>query len=91
MLLFFSDPGLLLLLLRHQLAIEHAKVDAVRLFGQFSRFLYVVQQSDVCAALHVLDRRPVRRVVNQLVERLLYIIVLELLTLIRVVRDVLAT
>ena len=42
MLLFFSDCGLHLLLLRRQLAIEHAKVDAVRLFGQFPRFFHIV-------------------------------------------------
>ena len=61
----------------------------MRLFGQFPCFLHVVQQFDICAPRHVLDRLPVRRVVHQLVERTLHIVVLELLTLHRVVCDVL--
>ena len=88
MLLFFSDRGLHFFLLRNQLTIKHAKVDAVRLFGQFPRILHVAQQSDVCAPRHVHNRLPVRRVVHQLVERLLHIVACELLTLLRVVRDV---
>ena len=88
MLLFFSDRGLHLLLLRRQLAIEHAKVDAVRFSGPFPRLFHVVQQSDVCAPRHVLDRLPVRRVVHQFGERLPHIVVLELLTLLRVVPGV---
>ena len=60
----------------------------MRFFGQFPRFLHVVQQSDVCASRHVLNRVSVRRVVHQLVERFYYIVVLELLLLLCVVFDI---
>ena len=70
------------------MAIEHSEIYAVRLFGQFTCLLHVVQKSDVGSPLYVFDRLLVRRVVHQLVERLLYIVMLELLSLLRVVRNV---
>ena len=82
----FFGRGLYLMLRR--MAIEHTEVDAVRLLGQFPRLLDVVQQSDVGAPRYVLDRFLVRRVIQQLVERLLHIVMLELFSLFRVVRDV---
>ena len=84
--LLLFGRGLYLLLRR--MAIEHPEVDAVRLLGQFPRLLHVVQHSDVGAPRYVLDRFPVRRVVRQLVERLLHIVMIELFLLFRVVRDV---
>ena len=86
--LFLCGRGLYLLLRRRHIAIEQPEVDAVRLLGQFPRLLHVVQQSDVGAARYVLNRLSVRRVVHHLVERLLHIVMLELLSLLRVVRDV---
>ena len=77
-----------LLVRRRHMAIEHPEVDAVRLLSQFPRLLHVVQQSDIGAPRYVFDRLPVRRVVHQLVERLLHIVMLELFLLRRVVRDI---
>ena len=70
------------------MAIEHPEFDEVRLLGQFPRLLHVVQQSDIGAPRNVLDRLSVRRVVHQLVERLLHIVMFKQLSLLRVVRDV---
>ena len=69
------------------MAIEHSKFNAVLYFGQFPRLLYFVQQSLVGAPRYVLDRLPVRCVVSQLGERFYHIVMLELLLLLRVVRD----
>ena len=60
----------------------------MRLLGLFPRLLHLVQHSDVGAPRYVLDRLPVRRVVHQVVERLCNIVMLELLSLLSVVRNV---
>ena len=70
------------------MSINQLKVDSVRLLGQFPRLFHIVQQSDVGAPSYVLDRFSVRRVVHQLVERFLHIVMLELILLLRVGRDV---
>ena len=79
-----------LLVRRCHISIEHSEVDAVLLLGQFPRLPHIVQQSDVGAPRYVLDCLLIRRVVHQLVERFLHIVMLELLPLLRVVRDVLS-
>ena len=86
--LFHCGRSFHLLLRRLHMTLEHLEVDEVRLFGQFPRLLHVVQQSYVGAPRYFLDRLPVRRVVYHLVERLFHIVILELLSLFRVVRDV---
>ena len=68
--------------------IEHLEVDAVRLLGQFSRILHVVHQLDVGAPRYVLNSLSLRRVLYLLVERFLYIVMLELLSLLCFVCDV---
>ena len=77
-----------LLLRRRHLAIEYLEFDAVGLFCQFSRLFHVVQQTNVGAPCHVLDCLLARRVIHQFVERFLRIVTLELLSLLRVIRDV---
>ena len=88
LLLLFCGCSIDFLVRRCHMFIEHSEVDAVRLLGQFPRLLHVVQQSDVSAPRYVLDRLPVRRVVHQLVERLFHTVMLELLSLLRAVRDI---
>ena len=88
LLLLISGSSFDHLVRRCHMFIKHTEVDAVRILGQFPRFLHVVQQSDVGTPRYVLDCLPVRRVVHKLVERLFYIVMLELLSLLRVVRDV---
>ena len=86
--LLLCGRGFYLLLRRRNMAIKHPEVDGVRLLGQCSRFLHVVHQFDVGAPRYVFDRILVWRVVHQLVERLIHIFMLELFSLLRVVRDV---
>ena len=77
-----------MLLRRRNLAIEYREVDAVELLGQFMRFLHVVQQTNVGTPCHVLDCLSVRRVVHQIVERLLHIVMLEMRSLLSIIRNV---
>ena len=88
LLLLFCDRCLYLLFLRRYLAIEYAEVNTRRLFGQFSRLLHVIQQSNVCAPHHVFDCLRVGRIVHELVESVLVIVMLELLAFFCVVCNV---
>ena len=73
LLLLFCDRGLYLLFRRRHLAIKYVE-STLRLFGQPPRLFRIIEQTNVGAPRQVYNLLPVGRIVHELVESLLDIV-----------------